>query len=84
MCEFLASYHEGLFFGYELNPWRLLRMIELMQKYAGLPMDLADASLVVLAEELGHGHILTTDMRDFKTYRCKNHHPFQNLLLHDC
>ena len=53
----------------------------LIQKYADLPMDLADASLVILAEELGHGRILSTDQRDFKTYRWKNHKPFQNLLL---
>lgn len=83
VCEFLASYHDGLFFGYELSPEQLLRMIELMQKYVNLPMDLADASLVVLAEALGHGRILSTDTRDFETYRWKNHHPFQNLLLPD-
>ncbi len=28
-----------------------------MEKYANLPMDLADTSLVILAEHLGHGHI---------------------------
>jgi len=83
VCEFLVSYHESLFSGYELNPEQLLRVTELMKKYADLPMDLADASLVVLAEELGHGRILSTDMRDFTTYRWKNHHPFQNILLPD-
>jgi predicted nucleic acid-binding protein len=44
-------------------------------------MDLADASLVVLAEELGSGRILSTDQRDFHTYRWKNRRPFHNLLL---
>lgn len=39
--------------------------------------------LVILAEELGHGRILSTDQRDFRTYRWKNHNPFQNLLLPD-
>lgn len=52
-----------------------------MDKYADLPMDLADASLVILAEELGHGRILSIDQRDFNSYRWKNHHSFQNLLL---
>lgn len=52
----------------------------LMRKYATLPMDLADASLVLLAEHLGHGRILSTDLRDFKTYRWKNRKPFHNLL----
>jgi predicted nucleic acid-binding protein len=52
----------------------------LMHKYADLPMDLADASLVLLAEHLGHGRILSTDQRDFGAYRWKNHEPFHNLL----
>ena len=59
------------------------RIQQLMEKYADLPMDLADASLVILAEELGHGRILSTDMREFKTYRWKNHKPFINMLLPD-
>ena len=69
MCMFLASYYEGLFVTYEFRPEQLLRMIGLMQKYADVPMDLADASLGVLVEALGHGRIFFTDMRDFKTYR---------------
>ena len=56
------------------------RIAVLMGKYADLPMDLADASLVLLAEHLGHGRILSTDERDFETYRWKNHQPFTNLL----
>ena len=68
---------------YSLNPSDLSRLHELMNKYADLPMDLADASLVILAESLGHGRILSTDQRDFRTYRWKNHHPFENLLLPD-
>ena len=55
-------------------------MAELMQKYRDLPMDLADASLVLLAEQLGSGRILSTDERDFKTYRWKSRKPFKNLL----
>lgn len=56
------------------------RMAALMRKYASLPMDLADASLVLLAEHLGHGRILSTDVRDFGAYRWKNRKPFRNLL----
>ncbi|MGF1672779.1 MAG: hypothetical protein ACFCUV_03735 [Rivularia sp. (in: cyanobacteria)] len=41
--------------------------------------DLADSSLVILAEELGHGQILSVDYRDFNTYRWKNTEPFDNL-----
>lgn len=56
------------------------RVEALMKKYADLPMDLADASLVLLAEHLGHGRILSTDTRDFRTYRFKSRKPFKNLL----
>lgn len=59
----------------------LVRMRELIAEYASLPMDLADASLVLLAERLGSGDILSTDVRDFGVYRFKNHKPFRNLLL---
>ena len=56
------------------------RMAHLMERYASLPMDLADASLVLLAEHLGHGRVLTTDERDFGAYRFKGRKPFDNLL----
>lgn len=59
----------------------LLRMSLLMRRYRDLPMDLADVSLVVLAEERGDGRILSTDLRDFAGYRWKNSQPFTNLLL---
>lgn len=52
----------------------------LLRKYASLPMDLADASLVLLAEHLGHGRMLTTDERDFGAYRWKSRKPFKNVL----
>ncbi len=52
-----------------------------MVRYRELPMDLADASLVVVAEDLGTGRILSTDQRDFRAYRWKNRKPFKNLLL---
>ncbi len=51
------------------------RMRDLMQKYADLPMDLADASLVVLAEDLKIRTVFTLDRRDFSRYRprhCKH------------
>ena len=57
------------------------RLTALMHQYADLPMDLADASLVLVAEEFGEGRIVSTDERDFHTYRWKNQHPFSNLLL---
>lgn len=64
-----------------LDTSHLQRCALLMQKYRDLPMDLTDASLVVLAETLGDGKILSTDQRDFNVYRWNNQHPFQNLLF---
>ena len=68
---------------YNLSVENISRIKFLMEKYRDLPMDLADASLVIAAEELGEGSILSTDRRDFKTYRWKNHKPFKNLLFPD-
>jgi len=61
---------------FDLEADLLPRMTALLEQYADLPMDLADASLVILAEHLGHGRILSTDQRDFGIYRWKNTHPF--------
>lgn len=68
---------------FDLKPSHCPRIEALMQKYRDLPMDLADASLVILAEELGHGRILSIDNRDFNTYRWKNTQPFKDLLWTD-
>lgn len=81
---FMASYEQTLFTVFDLNQGHGARIAQLMQKYADLPMDLADASLVILAEHLGHGRIFSVDQRDFQTYRWKNTHPFENLLFPPC
>jgi len=77
---FLASAGRGAFTLFDLEARHLPRMLELVRKYRTLPMDLADASLVVLAEELGSGRIFSTDTRDFGAYRWKDRKPFKNLL----
>jgi predicted nucleic acid-binding protein len=64
---------------FHLENTHLERIQYLMKQYQSLPMDLADASLVILAEELGNGLILSIDNRDFNTYRWKNKKPFINL-----
>lgn len=46
----------------------LHRCRELMRRYDDLPMDFADATLVVLAEELETNLVCTTDRRDFGVY----------------
>jgi predicted nucleic acid-binding protein len=44
------------------------RIVELTGKYADLPMDFADATLVVTAEKTGVREIISLD-RDFDIYR---------------
>lgn len=79
--EFVRSAGRGAFEIHSLHPDRLPRIEELMEKYRTLPMDLADASLVLLAEEIDSGDIFSTDARDFGAYRWKHRKPFRNLLL---
>jgi len=57
----------------------LRRSRELVRQYSDLPMDYADATLVVLAEELGTNRVFTTDRRDFAIYRIKGRRRFDIL-----
>jgi predicted nucleic acid-binding protein len=50
-----------------------------MKRYARVPMDLADACLVALAETLGTGRILTLDS-DFQIYRWRRTRRFEYLI----
>lgn len=54
----------------------LARMDLLMRKYADLPMDFADSSLVAIAERLSLTRIFTLDRADFSTYRLLGRKPF--------
>ena len=45
------------------------RMRELMRKYRDLPLDLADAALVRVAEREKVRTIFTIDRKDFSVYR---------------
>ena len=55
------------------------RAVRLMQQYQDLPMDYADATLVVLAEALGVDEVFTTDRRGFSAYRGPRGRPFRIL-----
>jgi predicted nucleic acid-binding protein len=61
------------------SPSSLRRCKALIRKYADLPMDFADATLVALAEDLGTDLVFTTDHRDFEVYRVGGHRRFQIL-----
>jgi uncharacterized protein len=79
-CIFLRELANAAFDVFELQRQHIEQMVSLMERYADLPMDMADASLVVLAESLKDGRILTTDRRDFSVYRWHNSKTFDNLL----
>jgi predicted nucleic acid-binding protein len=50
---------------------------ELMSRFRKLPMDLADASLVVAADATNVRKVFTLDHRDFRTYRFRKTRPFE-------
>ncbi len=55
---------------YDLGPVEIERMRVLMQQYRDTPMDLADASLVAVAEQLDQTRVFTLDQH-FRVYRLK-------------
>jgi len=55
----------------ELDPKLMLRSAELMERYRDHPMDLADATLVAVAEALDQRTIFTLD-EHFRTYRLRS------------
>jgi hypothetical protein len=55
----------------------LQRVVALMERYRNVPMDFADATLVVLGEELETDRVFTLDRRGFSTYRMNRRKPFR-------
>ena len=51
------------------NTKSLKKTKSLMKKYADLPMDFADATLVCLATDAGIQNIVTFDKKDFAIYK---------------
>ena len=56
----------------EMDHSALATLADWKEKYADLPMDLADASLLWLAQHTGVLAILTIDLKDFSVYRLPN------------
>jgi predicted nucleic acid-binding protein len=61
--------HSGVLALLSLDSGDVPRMWELMRKYRDLPMDVADAALVRIAEREGIRRIFTLGRRDFAVYR---------------
>jgi len=64
-----------------INLTDLERAFQLMNQYADLPMDFADATLLALAERLGTAKIFTLDFKDFNVYQYKKGHRNYSLEL---
>lgn len=62
------------------HPLQLRAAAIFMERYADTPMDFADATLVVLAEELETDRVLTLDKRGFLTYRFGRNRAFSLVL----
>jgi hypothetical protein len=62
----------------ELSGPAVERSARLMEKYADLPMDLADATLLAYAEEQGHRTIFTLDAH-FRIYRLRGRQKFETI-----
>jgi uncharacterized protein len=58
------------------------RIIALSEKYSDIPMDLADASLVVLSEKLNIKEIITIDS-DYYIYRTIEKEMIKNILEYE-
>lgn len=68
--------------GLEIFPFgveHLPQVIELQDKYSDIPMDFADATLVIIAQEIKTDKVFTVD-DDFLIYRILGKKHFKNLL----
>lgn len=78
--ELLLDVSTGLYLVEELLPEDFSRIAELNSKYADVPGDFADLSLVVIAERLRLSHIVSFD-GDFDVYRRYGKHLFQRVSI---
>ena len=62
------------------QPLELRQAADLMEKYSDVPMDYADATLVLLAERLDVQNILTLDRRGFSAYRTSHKRSLNQIL----
>jgi predicted nucleic acid-binding protein len=75
----LATFVRGAFVLVPTGIPTLGRIDVLLGKYADVPMDYADATLVALSEDVGTDRILTLDRRGFEVYRRKGRGRFRLL-----
>ena len=78
--DLFESYSRSEYDIFDLKKEQSGRVAELMNKYQDLDVDLADISLVLLAEELQTGDVLTVDNNDFNALRWHRNKKFKQLL----
>ena len=78
--DFLEWVNRGGVRLYQISLDMLERIIQLTKKYADVPMDLADASLILASEKLKIKEIITIDS-DFYTYRTVRNKILKNIFL---
>jgi predicted nucleic acid-binding protein len=69
--------YKGVFIS-DVNQHDMSQIIRLTEKYADLPMDFADATLVVTAEKTGIREIISLD-KDFDIYRLPGKEQIHNV-----
>ena len=78
VCHFLPEHMQIAFLRWadgggisvvEMHETALSSLADWKEKYRDLPMDLADASLIWVAQQTGVLDILTIDRKDFSVYR---------------
>lgn len=78
-CDFLVWAEQALQIDANTSQ-DLPRIIEIIRKYADLPADFADASLVALCERLNTQMVASVDS-DFTIYRTASKQTFRNLFF---
>lgn len=76
ISKMLTGVSAGLFEMLQLQSSEAARIREIMEKYGDLRPQLADATLVYLAEREGIDTIFTLDRRDFSVYRTSKNRAF--------
>jgi predicted nucleic acid-binding protein len=77
--NFLRWIRRGAVLIVDLAPDDLDRTIEVMEKYADLPADFADATIMAISERLRLNRVATFD-HDFDVYRYLDRGRFRNVL----
>ena len=79
--DFLTWVHLGGIVVKTIEKEDIGRIIDLAEKYSDVPMDLADASLVVLAEKFNIKEIITIDS-DYYIYRTIKKEIIENIFIY--